>query len=207
MYTWRGWGLPCRMPAGRGWEGTRWQSWGTRPLGGQSTFQTACPSLRHGSTCAVQRSSTPFTSQCHSLPFPSLSLPSPPSLPIPPFPAPSPPSYLSTSCPTYSRSRESVSPMMVERRCPTCISLAMLGEEKSITTLFFSTAGGLTPFTRMSVTSCDTKSVRRKMFTKPGPATSQRSMQRSTTSEGERLATIDSATLGGGRVWPCAFRV
>ena len=133
--------------------------------------------------------------QCHHHPFSPL--PSPPS----------PPTYLSTSCPTYSRSRESVSPMMVERRCPTCISLAMLGEEKSITTLFFSTAGGLTPFTRMSVTSCDTKSVRRKMLTKPGPATSQRSMQRSTTSEGDRLATIDSATLGGGRVWPCAFRV
>lgn len=111
-------------------------------------------------------------------------------------PLTSPPSYLSTSCPTYSRSRARVSPMMVERRCPTCISLAMLGEEKSMTTRFLSTTGGLTPFTRMSVTSWDTKSGQRKMFTKPGPATSQRSIA----SEEGRLASIDSATLGGGSV-------
>ena len=39
------------------------------------------------------------------------------------------------SMPQNSRLRARVSPMMVERRCPTCISLATFGEEKSTTAL------------------------------------------------------------------------
>lgn len=38
------------------------------------------------------------------------------------------------------------SPMMVLRRCPTCISFAMLGLEKSTTTRAFFTSGGAGPF-------------------------------------------------------------
>lgn len=69
------------------------------------------------------------------------------------FPSP----HLNTSWPRNSSSRESVSPIMVERRCPTCISLAMLGEEKSITTRsFLGTAGGRTPLTSRSVTRDET---------------------------------------------------
>ena len=41
----------------------------------------------------------------------------------------------STSTPQSSSMLASASPMTVERRCPTCISLATLGEEKSTTAL------------------------------------------------------------------------
>ena len=39
--------------------------------------------------------------------------------------------YLRTSWPTYSNKRLIDSPIIVDRRCPTCISLAMLGEDIS----------------------------------------------------------------------------
>lgn len=42
--------------------------------------------------------------------------------------------YLSTSYPANSKRRHMLSPMIVDLRWPTCISLAMLGEEKSTTT-------------------------------------------------------------------------
>ena len=50
-----------------------------------------------------------------------------------------------------------VSPMIVDRRWPTCISLAMFGDEKSTTTFF-------RPFFR-SLGSCGTGSPRRREAT------------------------------------------
>ncbi len=40
-----------------------------------------------------------------------------------------------TRCPLAAMIRARLSPMTVDRRCPTCIGLATLGEEKSITTV------------------------------------------------------------------------
>ena len=81
--------------------------------------------------------------------------------------------HLSTSCPTNSSSLQIVSPMMVDRKWPTCISLAMFGEEKSTTTLsLLGTGGGRTPFTSMSDISSDTNEGRRETLMKPGPAIS-----------------------------------
>ncbi len=81
--------------------------------------------------------------------------------------------YLNTLCPANSNNLLTVSPIMVDRRCPTCISLAIFGEEKSMTTLcFFLRAGALTPFTNKSLTSSDTKEGFREMLINPGPATS-----------------------------------
>ena len=81
--------------------------------------------------------------------------------------------HLRTLCPANSNRRQKVSPMMVERRWPTCISLAMLGEEKSTMTLsFLSTGGGRTPCTRSSWTSWETYEGARETLMKPAPATS-----------------------------------
>ena len=46
-----------------------------------------------------------------------------------------------TSMPQNSRTRQIVSPMIVERRWPTCMSLAMFGDEKSTRHLRLSTVG------------------------------------------------------------------
>lgn len=53
---------------------------------------------------------------------------------------------LPTVWPQNSSTRHMASPMMVLRRCPTCISLAMFGLEKSTTTRIFFTSGGAGPF-------------------------------------------------------------
>lgn len=50
-----------------------------------------------------------------------------------------------TVWPQNSSTRQMASPMMVLRRCPTCISLAMLGLEKSTTTRTCFTSGGAGP--------------------------------------------------------------
>ena len=66
-----------------------------------------------------------------------------------------------------------VSPIMVDLRWPTCISFAILGEEKSTTTLsLLGVGGGRTPFTRISETSSETKDDRRETLMNPGPAIS-----------------------------------
>ena len=59
-----------------------------------------------------------------------------------------------TSTPQYSRVRQTVSPMMVERRWPTCISLATLGDEKSTTARLQDSLGAQveTPSTSMALT-------------------------------------------------------
>lgn len=62
---------------------------------------------------------------------------------------------------------------MVDLRCPTCISLAMFGEEKSTThRLLTGAAGGWTPFVIMSFNEEDTQLWLREMLMKPAPATS-----------------------------------
>ena len=62
--------------------------------------------------------------------------------------------------------------MIVERKCPTCISLAMLGLEKSTTTgATASTAG--TPrrsAPKRAASSSDSRSGRMVRLMKPGPA-------------------------------------
>ena len=47
-----------------------------------------------------------------------------------------------TSCPQNSKIRLMHSPMIVDRKCPTCMFLATLGDEKSTITLCFFTFGG-----------------------------------------------------------------
>lgn len=42
----------------------------------------------------------------------------------------------------YSNSLDMVSPMIVERKCPTCIDLAIFGAEKSTQIVIFSYFGG-----------------------------------------------------------------
>ena len=62
--------------------------------------------------------------------------------------------------------------MIVERRCPTCISLAMLGLEKSTTTGAARSTGG-TPSRGSPIRSCTSaasRSGRRVRLMKPGPA-------------------------------------
>lgn len=58
-------------------------------------------------------------------------------------------------------------------RCPTCISLAMLGEEKSTSALRLTpNLGGLTPRFNSSPTWSATKSLLRNILINPGPWTS-----------------------------------
>ncbi len=69
--------------------------------------------------------------------------------------------------------------MMVERRCPTCICLAMLGLEKSTTT--FSGVSTLGTPSRSRSTSASPRRAAiqassRRRFTNPGPATSALAM-------------------------------
>ena len=92
------------------------------------------------------------------------------------------------------RDLQTLSPMMVLRMWPTCISLAMFGEEKStITFLAGPTGGGLTPFSSSNASSPSTNFLLRKMFTNPGPATSSLS----TIDDGATLATTAVATSLG----------
>mmetsp|Transcript_18485 Transcript_18485/g.37772 ORF Transcript_18485/g.37772 Transcript_18485/m.37772 type:complete len:229 (-) Transcript_18485:558-1244(-) len=75
----------------------------------------------------------------------------------------------------YSRILQTDSPMIVERRWPTCMSLAMLGEEKSTTVRGRGEAGGDgrgSPLTTRSFSFDVRYSVDRAMLMKPGPATS-----------------------------------
>ncbi|BAS92418.1 Os05g0163050 [Oryza sativa Japonica Group] len=68
--------------------------------------------------------------------------------------------------------RARVSPMIVDLKCPTCISLAMLGDEKSSTALLTGRIGAhvLIPFTSISCILCNIL-LDKTIFTKPGPAT------------------------------------
>ena len=67
----------------------------------------------------------------------------------------------SVSWPQNSRIRQIVSPMMVERRWPTCISLATLGDEKSTTTVCFLLGGGSTPTLQKECTRRDSQATER----------------------------------------------
>jgi hypothetical protein len=68
------------------------------------------------------------------------------------------------------------------RKCPTCISLAIFGDEKSITTLGglfflllptrFKTLGGKTPFDRIFRICLETNDAEIVMLIKPGPENS-----------------------------------
>ena len=87
---------------------------------------------------------------------------------------PQSPTWLSRSTrwPRNSSTRARQSPMIVERRWPTCISLAMLGLEKSTSTgAAISTAGtpsrGSPRRLRISIASCSGLRLR---LMKPGPA-------------------------------------
>ena len=77
----------------------------------------------------------------------------------------------SVSWPQNSRIRQIVSPMMVERRWPTCISFAILGDEKSTSTFFFSPRVGLTPSARIDCTPLSKRSSTRETLMKPAGAT------------------------------------
>mmetsp|Transcript_37389 Transcript_37389/g.94340 ORF Transcript_37389/g.94340 Transcript_37389/m.94340 type:complete len:205 (-) Transcript_37389:423-1037(-) len=78
----------------------------------------------------------------------------------------------STSAPHISSALHSVSPMMVERRWPTCISLATLGDEKS-TTHFLPRRSGANA-AMSPVMSADTRCASvlgaTRTLMKPGPA-------------------------------------
>ena len=76
-----------------------------------------------------------------------------------------------TSKPMNSRTRLMLSPWMVDLKWPTCISLAILGLEKSTTTLVYvfvssSTATDTGPFLRSLIISSWMKSFLRVMFRK-----------------------------------------
>ena len=67
-----------------------------------------------------------------------------------------------------------VSPMMVERRWPTCISFATFGDEKSTTTRLWMGATMLfTPFFKMPCTCAASHARESLMLMKPGPASLQ----------------------------------
>lgn len=75
--------------------------------------------------------------------------------------------------PTKASSLEMLSPIMVDRRWPTCISLAIFGEDMSTHTFFFRpTAGGTTPSLTNREMSGWTKAFFRWMLINPGPAIS-----------------------------------
>lgn len=64
---------------------------------------------------------------------------------------------LRTSYPQNSNIRQTQSPIIVDRRCPTCISFAIFGEEKSTSTFNFGPEGGRRPFaTRLANVSVKT---------------------------------------------------
>ena len=65
-----------------------------------------------------------------------------------------------------------VSPMIVERRWPTCISFATLGDEKSTSTFCFFAAGGFAPSAAIACTREASHVGESHRLMKPGPATS-----------------------------------
>ena len=88
---------------------------------------------------------------------------------------PQSPTWLSliTRWPANSRIRAMASPTIVVRRCPTCISLAMLGEEYSTTTVCGAAAGARPSRSSPSMAeACAAiQSSRRVRLMKPGPLT------------------------------------
>eukprot|EP00659_Diplonema_papillatum_P020719 gene20719-biopygen21007 len=74
---------------------------------------------------------------------------------------------LRTSCPQNSRSLQMLSPMMVERRWPTCIFFAMFGDEKSTSTRCFWTTGGRTPSVTSFAIAFSTYGMPTEMLMKP----------------------------------------
>lgn len=67
--------------------------------------------------------------------------------------------------------------MIVDLKCPTCISLAILGDEKSTKTFnFFCNVGGLTPSSNTEDTALRTYALFKNIFMKPGPAMSRLAM-------------------------------
>ena len=90
---------------------------------------------------------------------------------------PQSPRWLSriTRCPSAAMIRARLSPMTVERRCPTCIGLATFGDEKSMTTVL-TCAGGSSPSAlvgqRALATSRRPRRRARRTLRNPGPATS-----------------------------------
>ena len=112
---------------------------------------------------------------------------------------PQSPTWLSliTRWPANSSTRAMASPTTVVRRCPTCISLAMLGEEYSTTTVCGRAAGSSPSLGSSSMReawSAIQRSRSRKLM-KPGPLTSGGSHTSDTSS---RLAS-SAATSRGGR--------
>ena len=90
---------------------------------------------------------------------------------------PQSPRWLSrtTRCPSAAMIRARLSPMTVERRCPTCIGLATLGDEKSMTTVL-ARAGGLQAERlvgqQVAQRRGDPARRSRRRLRNPGPATS-----------------------------------
>ncbi len=59
------------------------------------------------------------------------------------------------------------SPIIVDRRWPTCISFAIFGDEKSTSTFFFSTRGPDTPNVKLRAIDCTTAVFDRWMLMNP----------------------------------------
>ena len=89
---------------------------------------------------------------------------------------PQSPRWLSrtTRCPSAALIRARLSPITVERRCPTCIGLATLGDEKSMTTVL-ACAVGARPSVSSASSACNVEATQessRRTLRNPGPATS-----------------------------------
>ena len=121
---------------------------------------------------------------------------------------PQSPTWLSrsTGWPRNSSTRAKASPMIVERRCPTCISLAMLGLEKSTIT-----GVGATPVAarhgtprrgspRRACNSAASRSGRRVRLMKPGPAIWGSRQSSAKAGSAVSCSTIAVAIARGG--WP-----
>ena len=112
---------------------------------------------------------------------------------------PQSPTWLSliTWWPANSSTRAMASPTMVVRRCPTCISLAMLGEEYSTTTVCGAAAGSNPSRGSSSMREAwaAIQSSRSRKLMKPGPLTSGGSH----TSATSRWPASSPATSRGGR--------
>jgi hypothetical protein len=109
----------------------------------------------------------------------------------------------SVSTPQYSRVRAMVSPMMVDRRCPTCISLATLGEEKSTTARLYGSAGAHVagPSTSRARSRAARAARETRTLMKPGPAMEGGASRRGVAGS---AATIAAATSRGDLGAPSA---
>ena len=114
-----------------------------------------------------------------------------------------------TSWPQYSRTLQIVSPMMVERKWPTCISLAMFGEEKSTRTVrrppkAWMGGGGALPSWATVLQYSLMMPVSIVALTKPAGATTAET----STTLGGRLSAIAAPTARGlvSVVCPCPFK-